>query len=176
MSAACLCGGGLELHSDCPVLEVNLTVVPTGWDLVSASLGWRGKRTTRVFVVAASFLCFFSSFRGNWMHVVCGVNSWQLGAELQAASLRSSYWALRFTLSRVKIFLMFKSSCACVGLISCAELGWVSWFLHVAALQVFDLCAGFTAFACCFLLTCSFDLFCLIYEADTDVWTLNSFI
>lgn len=40
----CVCMmGGLELQSDCPVLEVNPTAVPGGWDLLAVSLGMRRK-------------------------------------------------------------------------------------------------------------------------------------
>lgn len=54
--------------------------------------------TTRTRARASVSLVLF--LRRNGMHLVCGVNSWQLGALLQAASLWSIHWAHVFSFNR----------------------------------------------------------------------------
>ena len=91
-----VCGWGLG-YSDCPVLEIDPTAVPRGWDWVAVSLERMAKGEknspharpqTRAGGGGVGWGCASLGFSSVWngLHLAaCGVNSWQLGAWLQRA-------------------------------------------------------------------------------------------
>lgn len=85
--------------------------------------------TTRTRARASVSLVLF--LRRNGMHLVCGVNSWQLGALLQAASLWSVHWAHVFSFNRR---YECSVSLAAFHLFPCLYYVWVSLYFMSAAL------------------------------------------